>query len=210
MIHWISFLLLPLLASSFLLGQRRDFAFGGGGGNEDEGDDGLLDSSSPTPAPFASLLDSSEAPTTVVEFEDLDGDGGNDGFPPQSCDDNWEQTAEDYRNVVNNIWQSPTCYTFTLERQCRCLTEYRGPWDITVENGIVTSMVPDLDYSKVTMDDLFDMIDENCVATCPTNGASLCGITYGVNGNVESMYIDPMGLRTHDEIIYLVTNFATC
>ena len=51
-------------------------------------------------------------------------------------------TANSELERNEKLWQSQnlTSYDFTLERQCFCPEDWRGPVDITVRNGKVTSV----------------------------------------------------------------------
>ena len=65
--------------------------------------------------------------------------------------DRWEQSGLD-------------SYEFTLVRNCFCPEDYRGPFSVTVENGVVTEALYQGSAAKdgvaLTVDEVFDEIEQ--------------------------------------------------
>ena len=110
-------------------------------------------------------------------------------------------------------------YVYTLERQCFCTAETRGPFVVTVRDGRVAEvrrlaggMTPDgqpvagaLDpapQNRLTIDDLFAL-----VRGAHRDGAARIDATYDARlGHPTRVWIDRSAQMADEEIGYVVTN----
>jgi Family of unknown function (DUF6174) len=139
------------------------------------------------------------------------------------CDSGWEKKLEDHRFNRQEVWTDPNCYSYELELSCSCAPEYTRPIRIEVVNDTVVSVeyvanvgdptisaVPD-DRQPQTMNMLYQKVNRDCFDACPDTGAQECTITYdGVNGNIESLYIDYSKLAADDELVSKRMAFFVC
>jgi hypothetical protein len=108
------------------------------------------------------------------------------------------------------LWASNAIrsYTFTIERQCFCPEDYRGPFEVTVIEGVATLVtfqggvavagrVQDL---PKTMEAAFDLVLAN-VATEPD---VLYDDRFGFPLRVA---LDPIKNGIDDEVTYVLSNF---
>lgn len=102
-------------------------------------------------------------------------------------------------------------YSFTLQRSCFCIQDAVKPVNIEVQNGKVASAtfedgtpLPDnLNYNKLSIDDLFDTI-ENAI----DNGAASVNVEYdSETGMPTSIYVDQLEFAADDEFGLNVSNF---
>jgi len=119
------------------------------------------------------------------------------------------------------LWQSQnlTSYDFTLERQCFCPEDWRGPVNITVRNGKVTSLVyvsngqtatADKFGDVDTIDELFDVIrDAYEGKNTFDQKAETVNVTYHPEmGYPLTIYIDVSQMMADEEQGYTVENLV--
>lgn len=104
-------------------------------------------------------------------------------------------------------------YSFTLQRDCFCTEDARRPIMIEVENGRVKSatyadtgepLPADLDFNRLTVDDLFQQIDEAL-----DSGASEVNVTYDpAYGYPVSIFIDQDTQMADEEVRLSISNFV--
>lgn len=108
--------------------------------------------------------------------------------------------------------QSPADYSFTLQRSCFCRGDAIRPVNIDVADGKVASatfadtgepLPADLDYNKLTVNDLFDTIQQAI-----TDGAARVDVTYDQQSGVPtSIYIDRSEQIADEEVGFSISNF---
>ena len=108
------------------------------------------------------------------------------------------------------VWSSQNIrsYTFSIERQCLCPEDVRGPFDVTVVEGGAThvryqggvAVADRIQNLPKTMEALFELVLAN-VATEPD-------IVYDDRfGFPLRVALDPMKNAIDDEVTYVVSNF---
>ena len=116
----------------------------------------------------------------------------------------------DRANGQRAVWaaQNIRSYLFTIERQCFCPEEYRGPFDVTVIESAATlvtyqggvAIADRVAELPKTMDAAFNLILVNA-ATEPE-------IVYDDRfGFPLRISLDPMKNAVDDEVTYLISNF---
>jgi hypothetical protein len=113
------------------------------------------------------------------------------------------------------LWDSKNLldYNFTLQRNCFCPEDRRGPVDIQVRNGIPTSIVYPATGAAANADFFSDVdtVDEimAILKKAYTDKAARVDVTYdAVNGFPLTIYIDVSELMADEEQGYNVTNFT--
>ncbi|GKY91350.1 hypothetical protein MPSEU_000107200 [Mayamaea pseudoterrestris] len=131
----------------------------------------------------------------------------------EECQNNWRQIRKRL-NASKAKWalkaSSPSCYSMTLEKQCFCTEEYRGPHALEIVDGVVqdTSMFA---TEMPTVSELFDLVEKYCVKDCPESGAASCRVRFDRElGYVKELWIDVSALIADEEIGYFVSNVQFC
>ncbi len=108
------------------------------------------------------------------------------------------------------VWtnQQVRSYTFTIERQCFCPEEYRGPFNVVVVESAATLVTYQGGVAKAdslanlpkTMEAAFDLI--------VANAASEPDVVYDDRfGFPLRIALDPMKNAIDDEVTYVISNF---
>jgi len=111
---------------------------------------------------------------------------------------------------AKTIWTNLPCYEYTLQCSGDIEEEWKGPFTITVKNGVVIS--PDLTGPAfpVTIDQIMDHVHKLCIAKCPKTGASQCTLVLADEGYLVSTDID-MDISVagdHVQYSYNLANFT--
>lgn len=119
------------------------------------------------------------------------------------------------------LWQSQnlTSYDFTLTRQCFCPEEWRGPVNVSVRNGTVTSVTytssgqtaePDRFGDVDTINELFDVIRDAYEGRNTFNEkAETVNVTYHPElGYPLTIYIDVSTMIADEEQGYTIENLV--
>ena len=119
------------------------------------------------------------------------------------------------------LWQSRSLasYDFTLTRQCFCPEEWRGPVNISVRNGTVTSVTyttsgqaaeADRFGDVDTIDELFDVIRDAYEGNNTFDQkAEMVNVTYHPElGYPQTIYIDVSTMIMDEEQGYTVENLV--
>ena len=116
----------------------------------------------------------------------------------QHCDFDYEALADEWtsrKHAWNNYNErtSINCYNMTVSRFCLCPEEYRGPFEVVVHDDAIVS--PDFTrYDLKTMNELFDLVYEKCIESCPGDGAAFCSVQYAPEEQgsyITSLFINP-------------------
>ena len=108
------------------------------------------------------------------------------------------------------LWTSQgiRSYTFTIERQCFCPEEYRGPFDVTVVEGAPTLVTIG---GRVALADRVATLPKTMEATFAlvlAQAATEPGVVYDDRfGFPLRIALDPIKNAIDDEVTYLVSNF---
>jgi len=145
----------------------------------------------------------------VLALITLSSASGCTGSVPREFTDNKE------------LWESKDLrdYDFTLERQCFCPEDWRGPVDIQVRNGSAVSMTyvsdgTDVDEEKFgdvdTIDKLFVLLEDAYSGTGEFEEAadSITAEYDSEMGYPLNMYIDESQMIADEEQGYTVTNLT--
>ena len=130
-----------------------------------------------------------------------------------ACQDNWRQIRKRLR-ASQTKWAkkapSTSCYNMTLAKQCFCTPEWIGPHALQITNGAIkNTTIPSTEMP--TVEDLFDLVDEHCVADCPASGAASCKVRFDpVYGYIKSLWIDVSAQMADEEIGYVVSDLSFC
>ena len=116
----------------------------------------------------------------------------------------------DRASAQRTVWTSQQIrnYTFTIERQCFCPEDYRGPFQVTVVEGVgtlVTFQGGVANPERVanlpkTMEAVFALIIENA----PTEPDVVYDDRFGFALRID---IDPIKDAIDDESTYVISNF---
>jgi hypothetical protein len=116
----------------------------------------------------------------------------------------------DRANAQRTVWrgQGIRSYTFTIERQCFCPEDWRGPFDVTVVEGGATlvrfkggvAVAERVQNLPKTMEALFDLI----IASAPTEPDVAYDDRFGFPLRIA---LDPMKNAIDDETTYVISNF---
>ena len=109
-----------------------------------------------------------------------------------------------------SIWtnQQIRNYTFTIERQCFCPEDVRGPFQVTVVEGVATLVTYQGGVANAervqnlpkTMEAVFDLVIENA----PTEPEVVYDDRFGFPLRVS---LDPIKNAIDDESTYVISNF---
>jgi len=127
-------------------------------------------------------------------------------------------TAEELELERNEkLWQSQniTNYDFTLERQCFCSADWRGPVNIQVRNGVVISVIyvstgetvdPEIFNNADTIEELFGIIRDAYEEKNTFNQkAEMVNVTYHPEmGYPLTIFIDVSKMIADEEQGYTV------
>jgi hypothetical protein len=100
-------------------------------------------------------------------------------------------------------------YVMTLERSCFCPAEYRGPFNVTVQNGQITSVEyegADMPSDRaLSVNGLFDLIDDAFAS-----GADKVEVTYHPRlGYPTNLFIDYETQAADEEVGVVVTGLTS-
>lgn len=147
------------------------------------------------------------------------GSGGSTEGPPTTPEE--EEVCVDWKDLADTLaanqatWEASdlsSCYKMTISRSCFCPTEYREPRTITVLNGEIQEDVDKI-YQRPTMEELFALIDKDCVQKCPNNGPAECRVTFADDKDgayITSLYIDYSRFIADEENSYTVSSLEAC
>jgi hypothetical protein len=113
---------------------------------------------------------------------------------------NWEENKDAFEEARAE-WSAPPCYDFsyTFRGFQVGLPEAKA---VQVRNGVISG-----DGDK-SINDFFDMIETNCVTSCPTAGASKCVHKYAGDGHPLSIFIDMSQYRVGEELTYGISDYS--
>ncbi|GAX12867.1 hypothetical protein FisN_15Hh355 [Fistulifera solaris] len=130
-----------------------------------------------------------------------------------------------YETVKTNLeaallqWENRTrnCYDFTIERVGRVTEDFRGPYQIAVQEGKVVEIVsatsqPDMNRS---LSDWLQEIQTMCVDRCRADNDEEpyydCTIDYDETVGYPTYFVfDPDQFIIDEELYYRITNFSSC
>ncbi|GAX19178.1 hypothetical protein FisN_15Lh355 [Fistulifera solaris] len=116
----------------------------------------------------------------------------------QNCDPEWR--------VAKEKWSSPACYDYSIRRVGEIPVEREGTFVVKVRddkviNGTALSV-------NMTVDDLFALVEEKCIAGCPDTEAYQCANTYDAEfGFPTQISIDYDDLMADKDEIYIISDF---
>ncbi|MEB4591692.1 DUF6174 domain-containing protein [Candidatus Thiothrix sp. Deng01] len=125
-----------------------------------------------------------------------------------------QTAAQSQLDANRQKWESQPLadYSFTLQRSCFCRGDAIRPVNIEVADGKVASatfadtgepLPEDLDYNKLTVNDLFDTIQQAI-----TDGAARVDVSYDQQSGVPaSIYIDRSEQIADEEVGFTISNF---
>lgn len=115
----------------------------------------------------------------------------------QSSCVNWEKQKELF-DKAKTAWTSPACYSFHFEAS-KFGSESSGR-DIQVKNGNAA-----LD-GDMSIDEIFDEIETQCLAKCPEEGAYSCDVSYSATrGYPLQVLIDKSQFTVGEETRYTIS-----
>ena len=93
-----------------------------------------------------------------------------------------------------------------------CPQSYTAPYQVSVKGGnlIRPLAATGRQVYVMTMEEIFDEIDQVCFSGCPDSGPASCDITYAPEGYVTQVSINPIEMIADEEIFYTVTGFDFC
>lgn len=141
------------------------------------------------------------------------------GLGEEGCDEQWPQTKLDYEANMQENWENLTCYSYEFQYIIFSDPEVLRPIRVSVVDGIVDhvedvedpSFTPSPYIPRLTMNDIFDEIKENCFQDCPEKGAPECSVQYDpLHGNVKDLYINDSLMISDMFHFYHIMNFLPC
>ena len=134
--------------------------------------------------------------------------------PTQACMVSWEDDKAEFdaaRATFDSQLRSG-CYSYIFQQFCFCPAIAVQPYQVFVKGGklIRPLEATGLQQYVLTMEQIFDVIEERCFSNCPDEGPITCDVTYGREGYVTSVFIDQSEIIADEEISYTVTDFAFC
>jgi hypothetical protein len=116
----------------------------------------------------------------------------------QNCDPGWRDAKEK--------WSSPACYDYSIQRVGEIPVEQEGPFVVKVRDNKVTDGTAM--SVNMSVDDLFALVEEKCIAGCPNTEAYQCANTYDEEfGFPTQISIDYDELMADEEEIYVISDF---
>jgi hypothetical protein len=141
--------------------------------------------------------------------------GGGTGRNQNACPANWRDTRKQYNQNLHK-WErkapSTRCYNMTIQPTCFCAPPLASPHQVVVKNGKAQNSTTDeFSGTMPTINDLFRLVDRECIKNCPKQGAGVCNITYNQDyGYITTLFINPTKVITDRELNYTVSNVTFC
>jgi hypothetical protein len=100
-----------------------------------------------------------------------------------------------------------------MQRTCNCRGEYVETQDVLVINNTIIEPDNEVGLTMKTMDELFDTIWADCLATCPEKGPADCTVVFSnqtVGSYISELFIDHDEQVADEETWYTVYNLTFC